>query len=240
MCSPCELPVFNNMTTQFTPEDITVVCHVRPSLVLEPVDAKIETLRTCESQGTIDALLLRSWPAEVSLGDGGPHNEVVERFERFQQWASRHDVDVTPPFRVRTATSIASDEETETLLTPGICLALYHEERLRCVVPHTDGETTYTVSETIAALRTGELPAPLASVASTEPAQDPIVRTAPAASRGQRSSVDARSDQGARSDQRPAPTCPDCDEPLANVQGMLTCIACEWVDVRPRSPIASR
>jgi hypothetical protein len=220
------------MTQQLAPEDITVVCHIRPSLVLDPVDAKIETLQSCEGQDEIDSLLVRSWPAEVSLGDGGPYHEVVERFERFEEWADRHGVDIRPPFRIRTSTSIASDKRTETLLTPGICLALYHQDHLHCVVPHTDGETTYTVSETIASLRTGSLPAPLESVSPVKSPHEPIVRG--------RSGTTTTQGERDRTVSSLDPTCPDCGGTVANVQGMLTCSSCEWTKARSRSPLASR
>lgn len=144
------------MTT--TDEPLTVACHVRAPMLLEPVDGHVETLRACESEGRIDSLLLRSWPEEVSLDDGSSYPEVVDVFERFERWADRHDVSVRPPFETRTARSLATGEETEMLVTPLLCLALYRGDDLVGVYPHTDGEESVAATEAIAALRTGELP----------------------------------------------------------------------------------
>ncbi len=60
------------VTRETDPTALTAVCHVRAPLLLEPVDAQIETLQACESEGAIDDLLLRSWPKEVSLSEESP------------------------------------------------------------------------------------------------------------------------------------------------------------------------
>jgi hypothetical protein len=217
------------MTSKFQPAATTVVCHVRPSLVLDPVDSKVETLRNCEEEGTIESLLLRSWPPEVTLTADGTHHEVVERFRRFEAWAADNEVSIEPPFRTRTSTSIATDEQTERLLTPGICLALYRGEQLRCVVPHVDGETTYTVPETIAALRTGSTPDALDSVSAPE-------RSEPVAAKSGRDpgSADSNAPDTAASQQQ----CPACGVTLANVQGMMACVECEWLPTEEPTPLA--
>ncbi|WP_247000575.1 HTH domain-containing protein [Halosolutus gelatinilyticus] len=141
--------------------DVTVVCHVRAPLLFEPIDSQVETLRACEMEGAVDDLLLRSWPKEVAL-DGTPHQEVLETYERFAEWADRRGVRIEPPFRKRTTTSQVTGETTELLVTPLLCLELYADDELVGVFPHSLGEETYTTDDAIAKLRTGELPRPLA------------------------------------------------------------------------------
>lgn len=209
--------------SDYQPSELTVVCHVRAPLLLEPVDSKIETLRTCEDDGEIGDLLLRSWPDSVSVGPDSPHQEVLERFERFEQWADAHDVSVEPPFRIRTASSLASDEPTRMLVTPILCLALYHADQLIGVYPHTDGEETYTTTDAIAKLRTGAIPTPLGTPAGT-PTDAQIL---PTPSSEEETGVDVEHD----SSETLTPTiCPSCDEPLVNVQGILACTDCLWTD----------
>ncbi|MEY7849931.1 HTH domain-containing protein [Natrarchaeobius sp. A-rgal3] len=140
---------------------VTAVCYVRAPLLLEPVDRQIETLQACESEGTIDDLLLRSWPKEVTRSSETPHGEVLETFERFERWAKRRGVSVQPPFRERTSTSQITGKTTELLVTPLLCLEVYVDEQLVGVFPHSEDEETYTTDEVIAALRTGERPTPL-------------------------------------------------------------------------------
>jgi len=143
--------------------NVTATCYVRAPMLLEPVDAHVETLRACEREGTVDGLLLRSWPETVSLGEETPHREVVERFEEFRRWAGRRGVSVEPPFEARERTSSVTGEFTERLVTPLACLALYDEGRLAGVYPHSGAGETYTVEDAIATVRTGELPTPLSA-----------------------------------------------------------------------------
>ena len=149
------------MMTPQTAQTVTAVCHVRAPLLLEPIDRQIETLQACESEGAIDDLLLRSWPKEVSRSDASPHQEVLETYERFSQWANGRDVSIEPPFRERTKTSQVTGETTDLLVTPLLCLELYADDELVGVFPHSEGEETYTTDEVIAQLRTGDIPDPL-------------------------------------------------------------------------------
>ncbi|WP_226482898.1 HTH domain-containing protein [Natrinema amylolyticum] len=183
--------------------EITAVCHVRAPLLLEPVDAQIETLQACESEGAIDDLLLRSWPKEVSLSAESPHQEVLENYERFAEWADERGVTVRPPFRERSTTSQVTGETRELLVTPLLCLELYADDELVGVFPHSDEATedTYTTDEAIATLRTGELPTPLGSVAEAD-----------------------EDLESATTD-----TCPDCGGSLIDGQGLFGCSDCGWV-----------
>jgi len=117
------------------PTEITTVCYVRAPLLLEPVDAQVETLQACESEGAVDDLLLRSWPKEVALSEESPHQEVLENFERFAQWADERGVSVRPPFRKRTTTSQVTGTTRERLVTPLLCLELYADDELIGVFP---------------------------------------------------------------------------------------------------------
>ncbi|AFO58193.1 HTH domain-containing protein [Natrinema sp. J7-2] len=190
------------MTSTSEPDQpaLTVVCHVRAPLLLEPVDEQIETIQACESEGAIDDLLLRSWPKEVALSEESPHQEVLERYDRFSAWADERGVTIRPPFRKRTTTSQVTGETRERLVTPLLCLELYAGDELLGVFPHSDEVTadTYTTDEAIATLRTGGLPTPLA---------DP--------------------DEGLES--ATGDTCPDCGGSLIDGQGLFACSDCGWI-----------
>lgn len=135
---------------------ITVTCFVRPSLLLEPVDSHIRTLREAEADGQIDALLLRSWPGQITLSDTGPASEGVEAFEQFTEWAYVEGVDIQPPFDVRRRDSTITGESREILVTPLCCLAVYVDSTLVGVYPHLDEGEPRSVTDAVAAIRTGE------------------------------------------------------------------------------------
>ena len=151
-----------------TNESITAVCHVRAPLLLEPIDRQVETLRACETEGTIDELLLRSWPKEVAIDDANPHQEVLETFDRFREWADRREVSIEPPFTRRTTTSQMTGETTELLVTPLLCLEVYVDDELVGIFPHSGDDETYTTNEAIATLRSGGLPTPFEEDLATE------------------------------------------------------------------------
>ncbi|MFC4541710.1 HTH domain-containing protein [Halosolutus amylolyticus] len=154
--------------TSTTETEVTAVCHVRAPLLLEPVDRQVETLQACESEGTVDDLLLRSWPKEVSLSESTPHQEVLETYDRLTGWAERQGVSVEPPFRERTTTSQVTGETKELLVTPLLCLEVYADDELVGVFPHSAADETYTTDEAIASLRTGDLPTPIEGDAHVE------------------------------------------------------------------------
>lgn len=144
--------------------DLTVSCHVRAPMLLEPVDTHVETLRRCAAEGAIDELVLRSWPDQVRRSPESPEQNVLERFEAFSSWAARAGVDVQPPFETRTRRSMVSGAETDLLVLPLCCLALYDGAGgLVGVYPHSaDGETR-TVEDAIASLQSGAVPDPLSA-----------------------------------------------------------------------------
>ena len=141
--------------------DITVVCHARAPLLFEPIDRQIETLQACESEGSIESVLIQSWPDQVTISEDSPNAEVLEVFDRFRQWADGRGVSIEPPFRRRTVTSPITNVSKRILTTPLLCLALYRDGQLVGVYPHSADDETITTTEVIGSLRTGEVPTTL-------------------------------------------------------------------------------
>lgn len=195
---------------------LTVVCHVRAPLLLEPVDSQVESLRACEEEGTIDELLVRSWPKEVRLSENSPYQEVLETYDRFEQWADQRNVSIRPPFRTRATTSQVTDERREVLVTPLLCLECYADDELVAVYPHSTGEETITAEDVIARIRCGE----------------GLVPTGPIGVGGSSDvGTDSLENDDGSAESAPSPRsegCPDCDERLVDGQGLVTCPACGW------------
>lgn len=186
------------MTGDSQPE-VAVEAYTRPALLLEPVDAKIETLRDLADEDVLADLSVHSWPSEVAVSDHGLYDDVVETFETFETWADANDVDIRPPFSIRARESRFTGETATVLVTPVMCLAVYLDDRLAAVFPHSDEDVHHPVSEAIAVLRTGDLPVrrPVATERTPEP--DPAEM---------------------------ADGCGSCGGPLVNVQGLLACHDC--------------
>jgi hypothetical protein len=137
-----------------TTSPLTVVCYARPSQFTEPIDTPIQTLTRLETEGAIETLLMRTWPAELSLAVDAPRDESLAAFEQFRAWADRAGVSICPPFEQIERTSTITGEHQDVLRTPLCCLACYIEDDLVAVYPHTDGEQTTSVTDAIARLRT--------------------------------------------------------------------------------------
>nr|WP_101296883.1 HTH domain-containing protein [Halegenticoccus soli] len=129
---------------------------VRPALCLDPVDTRLATLRSLEEDGVIDALLIRAWPEVLPLSAQSVYGEFLDAYERFADWADGHGLSIHPPFVVRTTTSTFTGETKTLLRTPVMCLAVYRDETLVGVYPHSTGESHRNVAEAISLLETGE------------------------------------------------------------------------------------
>lgn len=212
---------------------LTAVCYVRAPLLLEPVDRQIETVRACESEGTIDDLLLRSWPKEVKLSGDSPYQEALEAYDRFRTWADHQGVDVCPPFRERTTTSQVTGETNELLVTPLLCLELYADDKLVGVFPHSAGDETITTEDAIASLRCGDVPTPLEGDASgTAPQTGERIETTVSTSRAGGASETRESEESTAVE---SDGCPDCSGGLIDGQGLFTCPDCGWTGTMTES-----
>lgn len=152
-----------------TTAPVTVVCYARPAQFAEPIDTPIQTLTHLETESVIETLLVRTWPAELSLTAAAPRDEPLVAFEQFRAWADRAGVSICPPFEQVSRTSTITGEQQDVLRTPLCCLACYIEDDLVAVYPHTDSEQTTSVTDAIARLRTDERLEGLTVSAQPEP-----------------------------------------------------------------------
>lgn len=146
-----------NHTDPRNTSSLTVVCYARPAQFSGPIDTHIETLTCLETEGAIDTLLVRTWPAVLSFAASAPRDEPLAAFEQFRTWADRAEVSICPPFEQIARTSTITGEHQDVLRTPLCCLACYIEDDLVAVYPHTDEDQTTTVPDAIARLQTGKL-----------------------------------------------------------------------------------
>lgn len=164
-----------------TRDSLTIRAYVRPSLLFDPVDGKIARLQALEAAGGVNEVTVEAWPETVPLGSEPTFPEVIETFERFDEWAKAAGASIRPPFTVRTTTSEFTGETKRLLHTPVICLALDVNGRLASVVPRSEGDTNRSVTDALAALGTGEVDGGGGSPAAVaeQPEQCPEVDAGP-------------------------------------------------------------
>lgn len=199
-------------TQRQRPDSFSVRCHARSTLVLEPIDAKLRTLRQCDREGRIDSLDIQCWPDEVRLSGDGGAQDVITAYDEYLQWAGACDVELHPPFRVRRSNPMACEASEELLVTPVFLVAVYTKGDLVGVFPHRDGEVHRSAADAIAALRTGRY----ADLFASMPTPDWSDRQ------------DRPASVSPPSDRETPRQCPDCEGALLNVQGILACCDCFW------------
>lgn len=154
-------------TVSANERSLTVEAYVRPTQLLEPIDAKIETLRTLEREGVVDAVSVHGWPDEIALSERTPYSEAIDVFERVESWADRHGFSVRPPFGVRTVTSSITGDTRTVLTTPVMCLLIETKQGLASAFPHSRGADHYGVADAIASIRTGDVDLFVDTIGST-------------------------------------------------------------------------
>lgn len=97
-----------------------------------------------EEGDSVDSVDVSVWSPEVPVIDESP---AVEAYRRFSDWADRQGVAVEPPFERRQRRSRILGETGEVIVTPSVCLAVYLDDTLLAVFPHTDDGGTVTVED---------------------------------------------------------------------------------------------
>lgn len=136
---------------------VRVEAYIRPELLIDPIDGRLQTVETLQEEGVIDEVDIEVWPPKVPLIETS-FTGVIDVFDTFTEWANANGVEIQPPFRVCETSSEFTGETKTVLRLPSLCLAIYVDETLESVIPHTDGKSQYTIEEAITALEAGRLP----------------------------------------------------------------------------------
>lgn len=124
-----------------------------PPAVSETVDDAVDRLRTLERDGEIDELRVDGWGVR-----GGRHTDMegtaASTIEAFEDWADRTGRSLTPAFDRREVSSMFCDRTVRRVDVPILSIAVYADDRIRCVAPCSDGDRTYTARDCIDALAT--------------------------------------------------------------------------------------
>jgi hypothetical protein len=127
----------------------------------------IDRLAALSTAGHLSGFAVETWPEEVVVSEPGRHEALLDRIDRFEQWAADNGLSVRPPFQTRTKSPLVGRSET-VLKTPMLFAAAYEGDTLVGVYPCSDGEQTWTVPEYLDAIErrdeqphdTGERPVP--------------------------------------------------------------------------------
>ena len=95
-------------------------------------------------------------PASVAATQTAVGARLVTRLAAFQEWARRNDCSLAPAMDLRTVDDSMADTHYRALRLPAVLLAEYRDGDLRCVTPHHDGDSVYTIEDRLGELTAGE------------------------------------------------------------------------------------
>lgn len=125
----------------------------------DPRRSILARLRELDAAGLVDEVSVRVWGKQVDASDGWPEETsppVRDRVAEFRTWAERNGHSLEPAFHRCDGSTMVSDERTEVIRLPLVCLAIYDDDRLVGVFPCSTGEGTETVGDCLRRLETGE------------------------------------------------------------------------------------
>jgi len=133
---------------------IRVESYARSSLprVAERRRATVEQrLEGLVGAGHVTALDTATWEKKVPLDEPSPERR---RYEAFESWADDVGVSLQPFFDTRDCYSMETGERGEWLVLPALCVAIYREDRLQTVYPHSTPQGARTVLDCLTAIET--------------------------------------------------------------------------------------
>lgn len=123
--------------------------------------AVLERLEALEADGQIDSYDVSIWTKEIRISGAlegtSYYRRVFDHFCAFQKWADEESVRLRSAFKIQSVDCEITDETYRVLSLPSICLAVYDEDDLCAVYPHSDDGTAKTVSNCLDSLETGNV-----------------------------------------------------------------------------------
>ncbi|WP_246982445.1 HTH domain-containing protein [Halorientalis marina] len=144
------------MTGNGISEGVRVELYARSSLPTvatrrrESVENRLE--ETVE-EGHIETIETETYRKKVPLDEPSPERALYERFE---EWASDVGVSLDPFFDTRECYSMDTGERGQRLVLPALCIAIYRNDRLQTVYPHSTPQGSRTVLDCLNAIETVE------------------------------------------------------------------------------------
>jgi len=126
--------------------------------VADRVRAVHDRLRKLERRGDLSEVDLNVWGRAVSVsGDSVTDisGTIGAKIDEFVDWAEREEQALEPAFAVRKRNPVTVPGSETVLSLPLVCLAVYDEDDLLAVFPHTDDDDVRRVHDCLDGLERG-------------------------------------------------------------------------------------
>jgi hypothetical protein len=148
--------------TRQLPRVVLCVRDLTPTGLPDRQKAVYEQLLQLQEDGRIADVSVEVWGKQMYAAvERNPAADASARaarstYEAFEAWAERNGHDLSPAFSTHTVSSLVSDEQTEVIRFPVMCLAVYDADDLLAVAPCSTSEGISTVDDCLEALRSGK------------------------------------------------------------------------------------
>ena len=129
-----------------------------PGVAEKRRDEVISRLDELATAGHVSAVEIHTWEKKVPLDA-----ECRERslYDQFRAWADDVGVELTPFFDTRECYSRDSGAKGPRLVLPALCLAVYRDDRLQSVYPHSTNDGSRSVMDCLRAIESARRRAPV-------------------------------------------------------------------------------
>jgi len=112
--------------------------------------AVVDQLETLDANGEIASYEVDIWAKAIRtrgpLEGTAYYQRVFDHIEAFQQWADDESVQLNSAFNIESVDCEITGETYRVLSLPSICIAVYEDDDLCAVYPHSTDETVQTAS----------------------------------------------------------------------------------------------
>lgn len=130
-----------------------------------PFDARARQLvvlgrvEALQARGLVDEIRVDTWAHRIT--DAPPEATLaLSALDRFEHWALAHQATLSPGFDTHECHSGFTGQRFDTTVLPVVCLAVYDDDELVAVYPHSTGAGCVSVADGLAMLEAdaGEVP----------------------------------------------------------------------------------
>jgi hypothetical protein len=111
----------------------------------------LSRLRSLQAAGIVDTVRVDTW-ANRTTATCGDTDAAMAVLDGFQAWADEHGIVLTPGFESHDSHCGFTDRDFRTTVFPVLCLAIYEDDVLVAVYPHSTDTDTVSVADGLAVL----------------------------------------------------------------------------------------
>ncbi|MFB6165365.1 MAG: HTH domain-containing protein [Haloarculaceae archaeon] len=128
-----------------------------PEVATRRRDQVAGRLRQLATEGHVSEVEIHTWEKKVPC-DGD--SDELALYEEFSEWADETGVDLAPFFDTRLCYSSETGERGERIVLPALCVAVYRDDVLQSVYPHSTNDGSRSVMDCLRAIESARRGSP--------------------------------------------------------------------------------